>query len=813
MGHALMQQLKRAIEAYLGIEPSKPGESTAWSIEHHSPWATSMPEWAFLMLAVAFVATIALVYKKDAAKSSFKLRAVLLMLRFSAVAVILCCLARPILQIDRTDLPYIVVLIDDSLSMTLPDEYPANVDTTIRGWLDGSRNSNVTRFDVARAILTAKDGDFLKQLLQYHKLRVYRFSESANVIGSDQCLSHEDLARVIEQLHDLRARGKDTRLQPAVKSVLDDFSGTPPTAIVVLTDGVASISASERLSAAIPIARRRLVPIYAIGIGSDEPTRDLQLYDLMVDEVAIVDVPLIFSAKLKSTGFATQPVRVTLSKKDAPADVLAEVTVKAPADGNPLEVELSFTPTDEGKFEFVLEAVPLAGEANRGNNRDSREVTIRKGKIRVLLVDYEPRYEFRYLKHLLARETKDRQTIEVKTLLQEQPKSLGADAVELGTFPETKDDLFEFDVVVFGDVDRTKLTNRHLEHLRDFVREKGGGVIFVAGPRFNPVVYRNSPLEEMFPVVLESVKLPEVEASITTGFRPELTAEGRRGTPMFRFAENQDDSNRVWNELQEMYWMLDAPELVPGATVLAQHPTRKGKSGNLPVIALRRFGAGKVLFHATDELWRWRFRVGDVYFGRYWLQAIRYLSRSKLIGKDRSAVLYSDREKYEAGDDATIRIQFFKDSLVPAEDDGVAVTVERTGDVPRSLTLSRVPGSFTIFEGRLSQLAEGRYDVWVTKPAFEKSPPVTDFKVEAPSRELKQRDLDKPDLMRATKQTYGRYFSVADAMDLPDSIPSGQPVSLGTQKSVPLWNRWELLTVFGMLLLAEWLLRKRARLS
>ena len=30
----------------------------------------------------------------------------------------------------------------------------------------------------------------------------------------------------------------------------------------------------------------------------------------------------------------------------------------------------------------------------------------------------------------------------------------------------------------------------------------------------------------------------------------------------------------------------------------------------------------------------WRWRVGDVFFARYWVQAIRYLSRSKLLGKD-----------------------------------------------------------------------------------------------------------------------------------------------------------------------------------
>ncbi len=66
-------------------------------------------------------------------------------------------------------------------------------------------------------------------------------------------------------------------------------------------------------------------------------------------------------------------------------------------------------------------------------------------------------------------------------------------------------------------------------------------------------------------------------------------------------------------------------------------PPRNTDRQQSPLIAMHRFGGGKVIFHATDETWRWRFRVGDLYLGRYWVQAIRYLSRSKLLGRDRIA--------------------------------------------------------------------------------------------------------------------------------------------------------------------------------
>ena len=99
-----------------------------------------------------------------------------------------------------------------------------------------------------------------------------------------------------------------------------------------------------------------------------------------------------------------------------------------------------------------------------------------------------------------------------------------------------------------------------------------------------------------------------------------------------------------------------------------RHPTRRvGPDGQrLPVFCLQYVGAGKVLFHATDETWRWRYRAGDAFFARYWVQTIRYLCRSKFAEAGRAATLLADRREYVQGESVRLRVRFADERLAPA---------------------------------------------------------------------------------------------------------------------------------------------------
>jgi len=117
-----------------------------------------------------------------------------------------------------------------------------------------------------------------------------------------------------------------------------------------------------------------------------------------------------------------------------------------------------------------------------------------------------------------------------------------------------------------------------------------------------------------------------------------------------------------------------------------------------------------------------------------------------------------------------------------------------------------------VFEGQPAGLPVGSYHAWVTTPSFREAPPATDFRVETASDELIKRNLDRRELEQTAQLTHGIFTSLGDAVDVPSQIPPGHPIPLTSREQIPLWNRWETLAVFAGLLIAEWILRKRARL-
>jgi hypothetical protein len=349
-----------------------------------------------------------------------------------------------------------------------------------------------------------------------------------------------------------------------------------------------------------------------------------------------------------------------------------------------------------------------------------------------------------------------------------------------------------------------------LQNLADFVGQpgKGGALVCIGGPRFMPAAYRNTPVAKLLPMEAGAVRSPAGDAAITEGFIVQPTELGL-STPMMQLADDPAENAAVWRRLAPLYWLLEASDLKPGARVLAEHPTRRTRDGRLlPVIVMHYVGAGKVLFHATDETWRWRFRVGDLCFARYWLQTIRYLARSKLAEGDRSATLRADRREYRQGEPVRLRLRFHDESLAPAEDNGAAVVVESSAGKTQRLQLQRDGVGRGAFEGGIENLPLGAYHAWVAVPQSAGGAPATDFTVVAPPGEFAQVEMDRQEMQRAAEQSRGRFYTLATADRLLDELPEGRQVAVESLPPRPLWNSWPVLLAFFGLLVAEWVLRK-----
>ena len=283
-------------------------------------------------------------------------------------------------------------------------------------------------------------------------------------------------------------------------------------------------------------------------------------------------------------------------------------------------VHLEHRAESPGDFEYVVEVIARDDESNLDNNRLTRRVLVRDDLVRVLLVQAYPSYEFRFLKQVLLRGLNSNQPAESKavgfrTVLQEADLNYDAtDKTADRAFPASREELFQYDVLIFGDVDPSLLSRSMMDNIYAFVTVRGGGLIFSAGLCFTPLAYRGTPIGSLLPLDVDSAAVPREGDLAMEPFRPQLTALGR-SSPVMQLAENPADNDPLWSEqLAPLQWLLDVAHIRPGVRVLAEHPTRRMDGGaGLPVIMLHFVGAGKVVFHATDETYRCAFRAGDVY--------------------------------------------------------------------------------------------------------------------------------------------------------------------------------------------------------
>ncbi len=781
------------LERWLGVDAASPGEGTAWTLENTWSWAP----WATLLFVLLAVAWVTFIYARESTSTGRAVRALLIAIRLALVAIVVFMLAEFTLSLRRTGLPTVAVLVDDSASMGIQDRYDEKrLQSLVAKRIESAELESPDRLGLAKTVLLKKGTNLLESVERRYRLKLYFVSSAARA-------EEGNLAAMRKAVEQLQPQGESSRLGAGVRRVLGDLRGSPPAAIILLSDGVNTDG--ESLEDAARYARQKGVPLFTVGIGSEQPLRDLELADLLVDDVVFVDDVVNFEYKLTGRGLAGKTVEVVLHEKDDNV-VLARMKVVIDQDGKPQRLHLPYRPNQVGEFEYVLEVEHLPDEAQPDNNSQLRLISVRKEQIKVLLVQGYPNFEFRYLKHMLERDS----TIQLKTVLQDADLEYAElDETALRVFPVRREELFDFDVVIFGDVNPTYLSTSVMANLHDFVEKKGGGVAFIAGPRHMPLSYGGTPIEPLLPIDLSSVSVPDPSQPIEEGFVPRPTDLGMV-SPQMQLGDNAAETARIWADLPPMFWLADVQQVKPAARVLAEHPTRLAADGGpLGVFIMQYVGAGKVLFHATDDTWRWRFRVGDVYFARYWVQAVRYLSRSKLLGQDTDVELTADRREYRRGEPVQLRVRFIDERQAPVADDGVTVILEREGQPNQRVKLVRNATNRGIFEGSFNEAVDGKYHAWVSTPTLEGQAAGTDFLVVAPPGELERIQMDAGTLKLVADETRGRFYRIRDVDRLPGDLPPGNQVPIETLPPEVLWNRWWLLAAFLGLITSEWILRKR----
>jgi hypothetical protein len=217
----------------------------------------------------------------------------------------------------------------------------------------------------------------------------------------------------------------------------------------------------------------------------------------------------------------------------------------------------------------------------------------------------------------------------------------------------------------------------------------------VAGPRYSPQAFRNTAIEPILPVSIARVEGGE-PPSITQGFRPVLTRDGENSSIFRFFADKAMNQQYLKNDWLPIFWYCQGVSVKPGVgEVYAEHPTDTGPDGRkAPILVLGRFGAGRTLFSAIDDSWRWSYYTGESIFDTYWVQQLRFLARSKKLGQ-RRITLASLRPVYELGGQVRVNMRVLDSTLL--------------SQLPEQIRVDLLDGSGQLI-GQQNLLRQGRTD-------------------------------------------------------------------------------------------------------
>ncbi len=758
-------------------------------------WNWHWPLWATALAVAIAILWVMSIYFRETSSATRRVRTLLSTLRLVALSLALLMFAQPTLEWFRLARPRLVLLVDRSTSMETHDHDPTTA-------------TDLSRIQTWKNLLTAGEQPLVEQWQSTYQLDVLAF---------DQQIEHltDRKTPLTDQLRSLQPSKKApaaTRLGDAVDYALRELPGPPPAALLLFTDGIAT--SGQTLEQAAQRARRLRIPLYTIAIGSERRPPDMSIENLLVEEIVFPGDRLQVEATLRATGFADQPAEVILRDQTSNR-ILARTTVKLPEDETTKTVRLAIRPTEPGNLHLECTLKPLAAdappknnpEANLENNTARQTIEVRNEKIRVLLVQSQPSYEYRALKSLLERDP----AVQLHVRLQESDADYHTiDAIALPAFPTSEQQLFSYDVLLLADADFGLLPRTVWPLVERFVTHHGGGLVCIAGPQFMPHAYRGvRSLERLLPIEFDSLNPLRSQSNAAKTFTVQPTSLGWQ-TPSLQLGETHAESQAIWQSLPPLAWRFNPQNVKPGAQIIADTTNDQGQ--RIPLILRHYVGAGEVLFHATDETWRWRWRSDDRYFARYWGQVVRRLGRGRLAAGRNGIQLTADRALYQPGEPVQLQARFRNPAQ--AAEDQIVAQLQNAIDPPRQITLHRHLAHRGLFSASLEDLPPGEYQTQLVLPNPQDSQPlgtaaIARFTIQQPPRELARVAVDRQALLQAAEISGGKTYTLANVSQLSADLPPPRQQPLDRLPPRPLWKSHLLLALFVVTLTTEWLLRRR----
>jgi len=737
------------------------------------------PKWMLVVLILAAATGLAWLIRSRMAQAVPLIRGwrawVIWVLQVMLVAVLLVLLWQPAITVAelKPQQNIIAVLVDDSRSMAISE-------------------GGVTR--QAQAVKALENG-VLASLNRSFQTRLYRV---------------DAVAARIDRLTDLEPRAPSTRIGDSLRQLSEETSDLPIGAIVLLSDGADNAGGID--PEAISALRARHIPVHTVGFGRERAEHDVELDDAVVAPRALADSRLAARITLHQRGYAGAGVSLTVRDVSTnQAKVLASRTIRLGSDGNLQTETLLFNIGSAGARTLQIAAAPLPGEQNLANNILTRVVNVGSSPRRILYVEGEPRWEYKFIRQA---EEDDRmvQIVSMDRTSQNKIYRQGiADPKELADgFPSRPEELFVYQGLIIGSVEAGYFTPGQQELIREFVDRRGGGLLLLGGQfALADGGWKASSLTDLLPTTLPTeAGTFHREADPKNGIAhttAELAAAGVDSI-ITRLVDDPAANAARWKTLPYLMDYQDPGTPKPGAAVLANMITPEGRT--LPLLTTESFGRGRTAIMATGGSWRWQMSspLGDTAHDLFWQQLLRWLV------SDTPGHVAASVPAQMLLDNGTVMLsaEVRDPQYNPAPDARVEAHILGPSGVSALVEMTPVPDNPGRFEGTWSAPRAGAYltEVTAERAGQELGRDVLSFQRMDGVAESFHTEQNRDLLERLATQTGGQYWKPSDLGRLANRIPFSE-AGVTMRETKDLWDLPLVLLVLLLLRFSEWWLRRK----
>ena len=489
-------------------------------------------------------------------------------LRLISLAVLIAILFGPTIvdeQAGETSRPKLIYLYDGSQSMQLG--------RTMSRW-----ESSLSFVDQAQASAGVVGSQDVQSFRFGHRLEPMRNSTNSDM--PDQT---------------------DSRLGDALRQLMPQVSSKSTAGVVILSDG--RVRATESVERTAANFRNFNVPIHVVPIGAAEGNGDIAIVSLVMPPSVRKYTENELQCFIRSFGMDGRGtnVRIVRPATDGATEATTLTSVPITLQGGPQSVSLNFRATDDSE-ELQVVVDPIDGELTDRNNMVSASVEVDRSPIRVLYLQDDAsvgvvstvlsQRQLSFSQSIgnyqdifnLRDALQVDQDIRCITLISESgrlPVNKDPDTV-FYTFPKTRGELFAFDCIIMSDLGPNVMEPQHCQWLRQWVEERGGGLVLTGPNALKFKAWEDSQLISLLPVLIDKAKVvPPSMLDI------ELTDQQH---PIWQIRLAEKLNEQILNAFPQMSIECEGIVAKPDADVLA-----RVQATNDPVLVAHRFGRGRVI--------------------------------------------------------------------------------------------------------------------------------------------------------------------------------------------------------------------------